>query len=206
MNGKVIVSGLLGVALIAGAGLWYSIERAYYTRVTGVSEVRSYDAFLPVSEYVGIDADTSPLKMRACFTVNWEYTPLDNANVDATPLLAPRFFSCFDAGKITADLEAGNAAAVLLDENRPYGFNTYVAQYPDGRAFMWRQINACGDAWFNGNDLPEGCPEPSTIIIEETDPTTVIKESKASEPVNLIPRTAPRFVRGRNDQEVNNHG
>jgi hypothetical protein len=206
MNGKVIVSGLLGVALIAGAGLWYSIERAYYTRVTGVSEVRSYDALLPVSDYVGIDADTSPLKMRACFKVNWEYTLLDNGKMDATPLLAPRFFSCFDAGKITTDLEAGKAAAVLLDENRPYGFNTYVAQYPDGRAFMWRQINACGNAWFNGNDLPEGCPEPSTIIIEEMDPTVIIKESKASEPVELILRDVPRFVRGRNNQEVNNHG
>jgi len=206
MNGKVLITGLLGVALITGAGLWYSIERAYYTSVTGVTEIRSYDAFLPVSDYKGIDADTSPLKMRACFQVSWDYAQSDEFKKDATPLRAPRFFSCFDAGKITADLETGNATAVLLDENRPYGFNTYVAQYPDGRAFMWRQINACGDAWFSGNDLPDGCPEPTTIIIEETDPTTVIKESKASEPVELIPSAALRFVQGRKNQEVNNHG
>jgi hypothetical protein len=176
MNGKVIVVGLVGVALIAGAGLWYSMERAYYVTVSSVTEVASYDQLLPVTEYDGIDADTSPLKMRACFQVNWDYVASDEHKKDATPLIAPRFFNCFDAGKITADLEAGNATAVLLDENRPYGFNTYVAQYPDGRAFMWRQINICGDAWFSGNNLPTGCPEPKIIIIEEIDDTILLKE------------------------------
>lgn len=203
MNGKMIAVGLIGVALIIGAGLWYSIERAYYTTVTGVTEIASYDTFLPVTDYNGIDAKTSPLKMRACFKVNWEYVASDTQKADATPLRAPRFFGCFNVEEITADLETGNATAVLVDENRPYGFNTYVAQYPDGRAFIWRQINACGDAWFSGNDLPEGCPEPITIIIEETDDTRILKESKISEPFKIMPSAV---ALGQKIQEVNYYG
>jgi len=187
VNGKAIVGGLVGTALIVGAGLWYSIERAYYTSVSDVTQMASYDKLLPVTEYEGIDADTSPLKMRACFKVNWPYVASDQHKAIATPLRAPRFFDCFNAKTMSDDLETGNATAVLLDENRPFGFNTYVAQYPDGRAYMWRQINACGDAWFSGNDLPAGCPEPKIIIIEETDDTILLEESKVSEPVTQTP-------------------
>ncbi len=191
MNGKAIVIGLIGIALIAGAGLWYSIERAYYRTVSDVIEVVSYENALSVSQYAGIDADTSPLKMRACFKVNWDYVASDTYKTEATPLRAPRFFDCFNAKEITSDLETGNATAVLLDENRPYGFNTYVAQYPDGRAFMWRQINTCGEAEFSGNDLPEGCPDRQTIIIEEIDNTTVIQESKVEPSGQAVPAVVP---------------
>lgn len=164
MNGKPIIVGLLSVAAIAGAGLWYSIEKAYYTSVTGVVEVIVNGALQPVSDYQGIDADTSPLKMRACFKVDWAYTPTDDYKETATPLRAPRSFECFDAGQMTADLETGAATVLLADQNHPYGFDTYIAQYPDGRAYMWRQINACGEARFSGNDLPVGCPNPAEFI------------------------------------------
>jgi len=163
MNGKVIVSGMLLTAVVAGVGLWYSIEQAYYLEVTGVTEVTAYGDAFPVSEYQGIDADTSPLKMRACFKVDWDYFPTDEYKDKATPLRAPRFFKCFDAGQMTDDLQSGAATAILADENHPYGFDTYITQYPDGRAFMWRQINKCGDAQFGGNDLPAGCPDPDSM-------------------------------------------
>ncbi|MCA8835680.1 MAG: DUF6446 family protein, partial [Proteobacteria bacterium] len=39
----------------------------------------------------------------------------------------------------------------------PLGFDTYIAYYPDGRGFMWRQINMCGAALFAGNPLPAAC-------------------------------------------------
>lgn len=163
MNGKPIVIGLLVVAAVAGVGLWYSIERAYYHKVTDVTEVTAYGDAFAVSDYQGIDADTSPLKMRACFKVAWDYIPTDEFKDAATPLRAPRFFRCFDAGQMTDDLQAGVATAILADENHPYGFDTYITQYPDGRAYMWRQINACGEAQFSGNDLPDGCPDPADL-------------------------------------------
>lgn len=191
MNGKAIMIAMLTVAVLAGVGLWYSIERAYYVSVTGVAEVTAYGDRFPVSDYEGIDADTSPLKMRACFKVGWDYTPTEEFKEVATPLRAPRFFKCFDAGQITADLQTGAASAILADENTPYGFNTFIAQYPDGRAYMWRQINDCGEAWFSGNDLPEGCPEPKTEIIEEEDGVNVIQDSKLS--ANIVIRLLPHI-------------
>ena len=88
MNGKILMVALLGIAMVAGAGLWYSMERAYYTRITDVTEVYAYGDAFPVTEYDGIDADTSPLKMRACFKVNWDYTPTEEFKNIATPLQA----------------------------------------------------------------------------------------------------------------------
>lgn len=161
------MSGLLLAAACAGVGLWYTTERAYYEEVTGVTEVMAYGDAFPVTNYRGIDADTSPLKMRACFNVDWDYFPTDEYKTIATPLIAPRKFDCFDARAIGEDLLAGNATAILSDENKPFGFDTFIAQYEDGRAFMWRQMNKCGDAHFGGDDLPEGCPDPSEDKMEK---------------------------------------
>ncbi|MBL4750811.1 MAG: histidine kinase [Amylibacter sp.] len=161
MNGKPVMIALLSAAVVAGAGLWYSIERAYYFTVTDVTGITVNGTLQPVSAYQGIDADTSPLKMRACFKVNWAYTPSDDYKDSATPLRAPRSFDCYNGEQITHDLESGGATAILANENKPYGFDTYIAQYADGRAYMWRQINDCGEAQFSGNDLPKDCPNPA---------------------------------------------
>jgi hypothetical protein len=165
------MSGMLIIAGAVGVGVWYTAETAYYQEVTDVSEVSAYGDAFPVSNYKGIDADTSPLKMRACFNVDWDYWPSEEFKDVATPLTAPRWFDCFDAQQIGADIQSGNASAILSDDNTPYGFATYIAQYPDGRAFMWRQINDCGKAQFAGEELPKGCPIPGTDAIEMADPT-----------------------------------
>jgi hypothetical protein len=39
-----------------------------------------------------------------------------------------------------------------------YGIDRVLAIYPDGRAFAWHQINACGKFVFDGDPPPEGCP------------------------------------------------
>lgn len=158
MSGRKVMIALLGFCVIFGAALWYFQTRAYYEEVTGVTEVMAYGDAFPVTEYRGIDANTSPLKFRACFTVDWDYWPSDEFKEVAQPLTAPDWFDCFDAKKIADDIQAGNATAILADENEIYGFSSYIAQYEDGRAFMWRQINACGEASFAGDELPEGCP------------------------------------------------
>jgi hypothetical protein len=50
------------------------------------------------------------------------------------------------------------AIAFLGIENVRYGIDQVVAVLPDGRGFVWQQINACGAVVFNGEPAPEGCP------------------------------------------------
>lgn len=157
MNGKLMVGGIVAVALAMGAGLWYSQTYAYYEQQDGLKEVYAYGDAFPVSNYRGIDAQTSPLKLRACFTVDWDYFPSDEFKAVAEPLTAPSWFDCFDAETLSRDIQAGNATVILAERNEPFGFSRYIAQYPDGSAFMWRQINECGKAQFDGEDLPAGC-------------------------------------------------
>ncbi|GHA55128.1 hypothetical protein GCM10008927_21250 [Amylibacter ulvae] len=173
MRGTVLIGGILAVAGAMGAGLWYSQNYAYYKTVDGVTSVTAYGDAFPVSDYRGIDADTSPLKMRACFTVDWDYFPTDEFKDVVTPLKPPRWFDCFNAKQIADDIANDNATTILSDENVPFGFNTYIAQYPDGRAYMWRQINECGHAVFDGADLPDGCPNPNAAKPIPTTPSDV---------------------------------
>ncbi len=158
MPGRAFVILLVAFCVIFGAALWYFQTRAYYEVISGVDEVSAYGDAFPVSDYQGIDAPTSPLKMRACFTVDWDYFPTDEYAQIATPLQGPGWFDCFDAKAIDRDIKAGAATAILADENQPFGIDTFIAQYEDGRAFMWRQINACGTASFAGDPLPDDCP------------------------------------------------
>ena len=141
---RFIIVGMLMIAAIAGARLYYQQVFAYYTPVqaeaqdvrltnlvTGQAEPILFDGF------EGIDADSSPIRYRACFT-----TPLSQAMLtetfiirdDAEPLVAPSWFDCFDAVQIGADIESGEAIAFLGVENVQYGIDRLVAIYPDGRA------------------------------------------------------------------------
>ncbi len=140
MNGRTLMIGLLALAAIFGVGLWYAQVYAYYDRVDGLATVRIGGTDVKVSDYRGIDADTSPLKLRGCFR-------LDPAAVEApaapapTPLIAPGWFDCFDAGAIGAALERGEARAVVAQADDAPGFDRIVAIFPDGRAYQWRQAS-----------------------------------------------------------------
>lgn len=197
MKGSVLMGGTLLIAATAGLGLWYTSERAYYYEVTDVSEVMAYGDAFPVSDYQGIDADTSPLKMRACFKVDWDYWPSDEFKDVAEPLVAPKWFDCFNAKSIANDLAAGVASAILSNENNPFGFDTYIAQYPDGRAFMWRQINECGAAKFAGDELPAGCPLPDGTV--QTAKGFDIKLTPIGAEAEVVPALNPIAVADPND-------
>lgn len=186
MKGSILMGGTLLVAAAMGVGLWYSINSAYYSEVEGVTEVSVGDALLPVSDYRGIDADTSPLKMRACFTAHWDIVPETGDADGAEPLIAPTWFDCFDAKQLSGDLESGAASVILASTNKPYGFNTFIARYPDGRAFMWRQINACGEALFSGSDRPEGCPDPAALSERKTGAVLSDARQAADNTENMI--------------------
>ena len=59
----------------------------------------------------------------------------------AEPLLAPRWFDCFDAKQISRDISAGTATAGLIASGVQEGIDEYIALYPDGDAFIWRQLS-----------------------------------------------------------------
>ncbi|SFI54570.1 DUF6446 family protein [Celeribacter neptunius] len=169
MNGKLIAGFIVVLALVFGAGLYYSQVYAYYDRLDASAPAADIRAttFEGVTEdllaenFEGIDAETSPIRFRACFI-----TPLSVAMMSETfqpyvrpePLIAPKWFGCFDAKRIGADLEAGEAVAFLGEENFEYGIDRVVAVYPDGRGYAWNQINRCGKAVFDGDPAPMGCP------------------------------------------------
>ncbi|MEM6441399.1 MAG: DUF6446 family protein [Pseudomonadota bacterium] len=149
------------VAVFAAA-LWWFQTRAYYETLSGDGHVIVQGQQLPVQAFEGIDAPTSPLKLRACFRLADGAAPdalaIFPAAQDATPLVAPAWFDCFDAAALSSALEAGPVRAVLAEGNAPYGFDRIVALSPEGRGWMWRQLNRCGEAAFSGDPLPQGCP------------------------------------------------
>lgn len=166
MLGRVLIVGLLLTALVAGAAIYYLQEYAYYDRVEGASvsltTTSGMETPFPAAKVEAIDADSSPIRYRACFT-NAAATPNMSAfepYPGAEPLEGPRWFRCYDADRIGAELASGAAQAYLSVKNIRYGVDRVVAIDRDGRGWVWHQINACGAEVFNGKPAPEGCPTP----------------------------------------------
>lgn len=153
MNGKLVGGFLVLTALVAGFGVYYAQEYAFYqpleasapaAEIRLVSVVNDQPEVILTEGFNGIDADSSPLRFRGCFT-----TPLTLAMLsetykvypEATPLNAPQWFDCFNAEQIGEDLETGNAVAFLSEHEIDPGIDRVVAVYPDGRAFAWHQLN-----------------------------------------------------------------
>ena len=168
MTARVLLVGILVTALIAGAALYYLQLYAYYVEVaaevadvqlTGV--VSGQPEPILFENYKGIDSDSSPIRYRGCFE-----TPLSQAMLTetyqtyagATPLVAPGWFDCFDAVAIGDAIQTGEAIAFMGIENITYGVDQIVAVFPDGRGYVWHQINPCGEVVFNGDPAPAGCP------------------------------------------------
>lgn len=144
MNGTWVGAGIVGFAAVFGAGLYYAQTFAYYEEVTALEAVETSAGALPVSGYVGIDAATSPMKLRGCFTADPAAVSALPPAPQATPLVAPAWFECFDAKTLSDDLAAARARVHLAADETPegagYSLERYIAIYPDGRAFMWRQL------------------------------------------------------------------
>ena len=153
MNGKIVGGFLVLTAIVAGLGVYYAQEYAFYAPLEAsapaaeirlVSVVNDLPETILTEDFSGIDADSSPLRFRGCFT-----TPLTLAMLsetykvyaEATPLNAPKWFDCFNAETIGEDLETGNAVAFLSEHEIEPGIDRVVAVYPDGRAYAWHQLN-----------------------------------------------------------------
>ncbi|HPG22753.1 MAG TPA: DUF6446 family protein [Amaricoccus sp.] len=141
MSGRRLMIALLAfVAVFAAALVWFQFF-AYYSRHRGDADLAVGTATIRLRDLDQIDATSSPLKLLACFVADAGAFDDLPAAADPTPLVAPPWFGCFDAGQITADLAAGRATAHLAAGDNPSGFDLIVATYPDGRGFMWRQLN-----------------------------------------------------------------
>lgn len=157
MSGKILVTVIVMSALFAGAVLYWMQEYAFYGPVeagspmadirltsvaTGEAEV------IPVAGFEGIDATSSPIRFRGCFTIPTALATLTETYVvheRPTPLIGPRSFPCFDAETIGTDLEEGAAVAFLSEAEIHPGVDRVIAVYPDGRAFAWHQLNESAD-------------------------------------------------------------
>lgn len=168
MSGRFVGVFILFCAVLAGAVLYYLQVYGFYDDVSAeVQDVRlmPLDADTPVSiraeDIRAIDADSSPIRFRACFTTPSSLPILRDTYVRfdrAVPRNAPGWFDCFDAAAIAAELEAGTALAFLGEKNIDFGVDRIVAITEDGRGYIWHELNDCGDKAYDGTIVGEECP------------------------------------------------
>ena len=156
MNGKIAAGAIVISAALAGVAIWYLQIYAYYEPVSftpgqeiTLTTIESGQPEPILAEGIsGIDADSSPLRFRACFT-----TPLTQAMLSETyvaydgavPLVAPGWFDCFNAVEIGTAVERGEALAFLSQSNIAADIDRVVAVFPDGRAYAWHQLNPAAE-------------------------------------------------------------
>ena len=150
MSGRIIGIFIVVTALVAGIAIYWLQLYAFYDDVSLNTELRMTNVVTGEPEAVlydsfqGIDADSSPLRFRGCFTTTMSLAMLTETfeTYDhATPLTAPGWFDCFDADQIGAALEAGEAIAFLGERDIQDGVDRVVAIFPDGRGYAWHQLN-----------------------------------------------------------------
>ena len=142
MSGRRLIVAFLAFLAVFVAGLVWTQFFAYYERQKGVGALEIAGEPVPVAGYDGIDAPTSPLKLRGCFRIDPATVArlAPDPDPQATPLNAPFWFRCFDAGALTGDLAAGTAKAYAIARDDPPGFDLMLAVYHDGRGYLWRQL------------------------------------------------------------------
>lgn len=150
MSGRLVGIFVVVLSLIAGAGLYYTQLHAYYDELPAATELRMMSLAtgmpepLRISDFEGIDGSSSPLRFRACFTVENSLAMLTETYetyANPTPLTAPGWFRCYDAAAIGGALERGEAFAFLAGKDVRDGVDRVVAVFPDGRAYAWHQLN-----------------------------------------------------------------
>lgn len=150
MSGKIIAGGIVVLAFVAGIAMYYLQVYYFYEEVDGAAEEISLTLLDGSSEPIlaenvrAIDATSSPIRYRACFT-----TPMSLAMLSETyevyeaaePLTGPGWFECYDATEIGTALERGDAVAFLGTREIHHGVDRVVAIFGDGRGYVWHQVN-----------------------------------------------------------------
>lgn len=151
MNGKLVAGGIVALSLITGGAVYYLQEYYYYDRLDpagaeiALTLVDGRTEPIPAASVEAIDAGSSPIRYRACFTTPLSLAMLSETYViydDAQPLVAPHWFDCFDAAAIGEALEQGRALAFLGTKDIHPGVDRVVAILEDGRGYVWNQLTA----------------------------------------------------------------
>lgn len=151
MSGKILGSLIVIIALISGVAIYWLQLYAFYEPVRAeavtmrmINVVTGEAEEIIADGFEGIDADSSPLRFRGCFTTTMSQAMLTETYEtydQAAPLTAPGWFDCFDAVEIGEALEVGVAIAFLGEREIRNGVDRIIAVFPDGRAFAWHQLN-----------------------------------------------------------------
>jgi hypothetical protein len=164
--GKFLAVLLLGSAVIAGASMYYLQVYGLYDEVKTsdvqlVSVVDDLPELISFDNFQAIDSQSSPIRYRACFTTDLSISLLSETYVGlekASPRNAPKWFDCFNAAAIGAELAAGTAVPFLGQKNVHFGVDRIVAITDDGRGYIWHDLNDCGDKAYDGTIVGEECP------------------------------------------------
>ncbi|MCX7564927.1 DUF6446 family protein [Sulfitobacter sp. F26169L] len=176
MSGKIIGIFIVVSSLIVGAALYYLQVYGFYQEVDAPAEgimliplATNEAEVIPMEGFKAIDADSSPIRYRACFTTPYSLALLTETFrmvEDVTPRNAPGWFDCFDAEAIGGELEAGTALTFLSQKNIHYGVDRIVAITNDGRGYVWHELNDCGEKAYDGTVVGEECPPPPAAPLQ----------------------------------------
>ncbi|MEM9127123.1 MAG: DUF6446 family protein [Pseudomonadota bacterium] len=169
MTGKALVLALILSAVVAGVGMYYLQIYGYYYEVEPspgedvVLLAHEDETSQPIeyTEFRAIDADSSPIRYRACFETDLTLDELTGDYVlaqDVTPLTAPNWFDCYDAVSLAEALKSGQAKAFVGIKNVHYGVDRIVAITQAGQGFAWHVLNNCGEKAYDGTVVGEDCP------------------------------------------------
>ena len=114
MKGKILVMTILLTSFLAGATMYYLQVYGFYAKVDlaqskGISLVKlstQQPEKIDVVNFQGIDADSSPIRFRACFEIKQNFDLLRENYVTikaAKPRNAPNWFECFNSKSIGKD-------------------------------------------------------------------------------------------------------
>ncbi|WP_420584320.1 DUF6446 family protein [Ruegeria sp.] len=168
MTGKLLAIILLVSAALAGAGMYYLQVYGFYYEVAAqpgedvVLLTNGTETPQPIAytSFQAIDADSSPIRYRACFET--DLTEEDLAAFqrveNSEPLTAPGWFDCYDAIAIADALKSGRAQAFMGTKNIHYGVDRIVAVTSDGKGYVWHALNNCGEKAYDGTVVGEDCP------------------------------------------------
>jgi hypothetical protein len=170
VRGKILVVTILLTSFLAGATMYYLQVYGFYAKVdleqsNGITLVNlsTQEAEeIEVVNFKGIDADSSPIRFRACFEVQQSIDILREKYIMlavAMPRNAPNWFECFNSKRIGKDLSNGLATAFLGSKNLEYGIDRYVVIYPNGRGYAWHELNECGEKLYDGSAKDQSCPK-----------------------------------------------
>nr|WP_321253630.1 DUF6446 family protein [uncultured Ruegeria sp.] len=167
--GKVLVAILLMCAAIAGISMYYLQIYGFYYDVEAkpgkdvvLTEVETNQPVaINYSAFQAIDADSSPIRYRACFETELTLEDLSAAFMpadDPEPLTAPGWFDCYDALAVADALKTGHARAYVAIKNVHFGVDRIVAVTDGGQGYVWHRLNNCGEKAYDGTVVGEECP------------------------------------------------